>query len=81
MPSSPPGCNTELDMTLVQSDPSNPVYAQISFPDLKKRIDVTISEAGITRANGTVVSIRAVSRHASKDLIITANSRVDMDLL
>jgi hypothetical protein len=69
----PPGRNTELDTTLVQSDPSNPVYAQTGFPDLKKRIDVAISEAGVTRANGTVVSIRAVSRHASKDLIITAN--------
>jgi hypothetical protein len=81
MLSGPPSCNTELDTTLVQSDPSNPVYAQIGFPDLKKQIDVTISEAGITQANRTVVSIRAVSRHASKDLIITANSRVDMDLL
>ena len=77
----PPGRNTELDTTLVQSDPSNPVYAQIGFPDLKKRIDTAISEAGVTRPNGTVVSIRAVSRHASKDLIITANSRADMDLL
>lgn len=75
------GRNTDLDTTLVQSNPSNPVYAQIGFPDLKKRIDTAVSEAGITRPDGTVVSIRAVSRHASKDLIITANSRVDMDLL
>jgi hypothetical protein len=80
-PPAPSGRNTELDMTLVQSDPSKPVYAQIGFPDLKKRIDTAISEAGVTRPNGTVVSIRAVSRHASKDLIITANSRIDMDLL
>ena len=77
----PPGRNTDLDTTLVQSNPSNPVYAHIGFPDLKKRIDTAISEAGITRPNGTVVSIRAVSRHASKELIFTANSRVDMDLL
>ena len=76
-----PGRNTDLDTTLVQSNPSNPVYAQISFPDLKKRIDTAISEAGITRPDGTVVSIHAVSHHASKDLIITANSRVDMNLL
>ena len=77
----PPGHNTELDTTLVQSDLSNPVYAQIGFPDLKKRIDTAISGMGITRPNGTVVSIRAVSRHASKDLIITANSQADMDML
>lgn len=83
IPAQPPskGRNTELDTTLVQSNPSDPVYTLTLFPDLKKRIDTAISEAGVTRADGKIVSIRAVSRHASKDLIITAHTLEDMNLL
>jgi hypothetical protein len=79
-PPQPPtysGRNTDLDVTLIQSDPADPVFTTSLFPELKKRIESAIAEAGLSSSDGRPLLIRAVSRHASKDLIVATHTKED----
>ena len=82
-PSAPPSKirNPELDLTLIQSHPANPVYPTTLFPELKRLVDTAIESAAIVDTNGKPLKVCAVSCHASKDLIITMNSTTDADRL
>ncbi|KAF9504599.1 hypothetical protein BS47DRAFT_1368684 [Hydnum rufescens UP504] len=73
--------NPELDLTLIQSHPSNPVYPTTLFPELKWLADTAIESASIVGPDGKPLKICAVSHHASKDIIITMNSVTDADRL
>ncbi|KAF9506378.1 hypothetical protein BS47DRAFT_1399521 [Hydnum rufescens UP504] len=56
-------------------------YPTTLFPELKRLADTAIESASIVDSNGKPLKARAVSRHASKDIIITMNSVTDADHL
>lgn len=79
-PPQPPthsGCNTDLNVTLIQLDLADPVFTTSLFPELKKRIEGAITEAGMSNSNGQPLLIYVVSHHTSKDLIVTTHTKED----
>jgi hypothetical protein len=76
-----PGRNPVLELTLVQSDPKQPVFTSTLFPELKSKIERILAESGIERQAGQPIAVRTISRHPSKDLIITLHSKEDASTL
>lgn len=76
-----PGRNPELELTLVQTDPKQPVFTTTLFPELKSKIERILTEAGIENQVGQPIAIRTISRHPSKDLIIMLHSKEDANKL
>lgn len=72
-----PGRNPELELTLVQTNPSQPVFSTTLFPELKAKIERILASAGIEKDTGEPIAIRTISRHPSKDLIIALHSKED----
>jgi hypothetical protein len=56
-----PGCSLELELTLVQADTTQPVYATTDFPALKSKVEGILAELGIENAAGEPLAIRTVS--------------------
>jgi hypothetical protein len=76
-----PNRNPEQELTLVQADASQPVYATTDFPALKSKVEGILGELGIENASGRPMAIRTISRHPSKDIIIALHSAEDAHIL
>lgn len=76
-----PGHNPELELTLVQANPSQPVFSTTHFPELKTKIECILTSAGIERTAGEPMPIHTISWHPSKDLIIALHSKEDAHIL
>jgi hypothetical protein len=76
-----PGRNPELELTLVQANPSQPVFSTTHFPELKAKIERILADTGIGKAAGDPIAIRTISRHPSKDLIIALHCKEDAHIL
>jgi hypothetical protein len=61
--------------------PTNPVFATATLNELRRRINEALSKANLTRDDHSNLIVRAVGRHASKDIIITAHSSSDLAIL
>jgi hypothetical protein len=81
LPNRRSGRNPDLELTLIQANPTQPVFASSQFPELKNNIDRILTECGIESAAGRPLAIRTVSRHPSKDLIISLHSKEDAAIL
>ena len=76
-----PGRNPELEITLVQSDTSQPVYATTKFSALKSKVEGILGELGIDNTAAHPLAIRTISRHPSKDTAIALHTTEDAQIL